>query len=106
MIKLQPKIFDHIMSTVRIPFIPPIRSQVPVIAIRLPEPKGLSVKTSAKNRRSFMVSPLPTAAFSAPPDIWCQIVACSPIYPMMELTISVASIVRVRETGLALRVEP
>lgn len=99
MIKLQPKIFDHIMSTVRISFIPPIRSQVPVIAIRLPEPKGLSVKTSAKNRRSFMVSPLPTAAFSAPPDIWCQIVACSPIHLTMELTISVASIVRVRETG-------
>nr|QXE44266.1 Sec-independent protein translocase protein [Sciadopitys verticillata]BDC46298.1 Sec-independent protein translocase protein [Sciadopitys verticillata] len=103
MIKLQPKIFDYIMSTVRISFIPPIRSQVPVIVIRLPEPKGLSVKTSTRNRRSSMVSPLPTAAFFAPPDIWCQIVACSPIYPMMELTISVASIVRVRGIGSPIR---
>nr|AJP33434.1 Sec-independent protein translocase protein [Araucaria heterophylla]QJH91743.1 Sec-independent protein translocase [Araucaria heterophylla]QXE43717.1 Sec-independent protein translocase protein [Araucaria cunninghamii] len=102
MIKLQPKIFDHIMSTVRISFIPSICSQVPVIVIRLPEPKGISVKTSTKNRRFFMVSPLPTAAFFAPPDIWCQIVACLPIYPMMELTISVASIVRVRGASSAL----
>lgn len=96
MIKLQPKIFDHIMSTVRISFISSICSQVPVIVIRLPD-KGLSVKTLTKNRRFLMVSPLPTAAFFAPPDIWCQIVARLPIYPMMELTISVASIVRVRE---------
>jgi Sec-independent protein secretion pathway component TatC len=96
MIKLQPKIFDHIMSTVRISFISSICSQVPVIVIRLPD-KGISVKTSTKNRRFFMVSPLPTAAFFAPPDIWCQIVARLPISPMMELTISVASIVRVRE---------
>lgn len=96
-IKLQPKISDHIMSTVRISFIPSICSQVPVIVIRLPEPKGIPVKTSTENRRFFMVSPLPTAAFFTPPDIWCQIVARLPIYSMIELTISVASIVRVRK---------
>ena len=85
------------MSTVRISFIPSICSQVPVIVIRLPEPKGIPVKTSTENRRFFMVSPLPTAAFFTPPDIWCQIVARLPIYSMIELTISVASIVRVRK---------
>nr|QJH91669.1 Sec-independent protein translocase [Zamia integrifolia]QXE44396.1 Sec-independent protein translocase protein [Zamia furfuracea]BDC46244.1 Sec-independent protein translocase protein [Zamia furfuracea] len=97
MIKSQPKISDHTMSTVRISFISSICSQVPVIVIRSPEPKGISVKTSTENRRFFMVFPLPTAAFSTPPDIWCQIVARSPIYSVIELTISVASIVRVRK---------
>jgi len=96
MIKLQPKIFDYIMLTVRILFISSICSQVPVIVICLLD-KGLSVKTFTKNRRFFMVSSLLIAAFFAPPDIWCQIVACLPIYLMMELTIFVALIVRVRE---------
>ena len=69
----------------------------PLISLyRLPE-KGIFVKTSTNNLRFFMVSPLPTAVFFAPPDIWCQIVARLPISPMMEFTISVASIVRVRE---------
>nr|QJH92065.1 Sec-independent protein translocase [Podocarpus macrophyllus] len=101
-IKLQPKIFDHIMLTVRTLFIPSVCSQVPVIAIRLPELKGISVKTSTKNRRFSMVSPLPAAALFAPPDIWCQIIACLPISLMMELTIFVASIVRVKGTSSAL----
>ncbi len=96
MIKLQPKIFDYIMLTVRILFISSICSQVPVIVICLLE-KGISVKTFTNNRRFFMVSSLLIAAFFAPPDIWCQIVACLPIYLMMELTIFVALIVRVRE---------
>ncbi|KAL2247878.1 UNVERIFIED_CONTAM: putative tatC-like protein ymf16 [Sesamum indicum] len=74
MIKLQPKIYDHIM-TVRISFIPSVCSQVPVIVIRSLEPRGLSVETSTNNRRFFMVFPLLTAALSTPPDIWCQIVA-------------------------------
>ncbi|KAK4430751.1 putative tatC-like protein ymf16, partial [Sesamum alatum] len=55
MIKLQPKIYDHIMLTVRISFIPSVCSQVPVIVIRLLEPRGLSVETSTNNRRFLMV---------------------------------------------------
>ncbi|KAJ0626032.1 hypothetical protein HanPSC8_Chr01g0009191 [Helianthus annuus] len=51
MIKLQPNIYDHIMLTVRISFIPSVRSKVPVIVIRLPEPRGLCVETSTNNRR-------------------------------------------------------
>ncbi|KAK9081442.1 hypothetical protein Sjap_026649 [Stephania japonica] len=99
MIKLQPKIYDHIMLTVRISFIPSVCSQVPVIVIRLPEPRGLSVETSTNNRRFLMVFPLLTAALSTPPDIWCQIVARFPISSIIELAISVASIVQVREEG-------
>ena len=37
--------------------------------------------------------------FSTPPDIWCQIVARFPISSIIELAISVASIVQVREEG-------
>ncbi|KAM6551407.1 hypothetical protein CsatB_001215 [Cannabis sativa] len=49
--QLQPKIYDHIMLTVRISFIPSVCSQVPVIVIRLPELRGLSVETFTNNRR-------------------------------------------------------
>lgn len=103
MIKLQPKIYDHIMLTVRISFIPSVCSQVPVIVIRLPESRGLSVETSTNNRRFLMVFPLLTAALSTPPDIWCQIVAGFLISLIIELAISVASIiqVQVREEGWA-----
>ncbi|XP_019455112.1 PREDICTED: uncharacterized protein LOC109356236 [Lupinus angustifolius] len=97
MIKLQPKIYDHIMLTVRISFIPSVCSQVPVIFICLPEPRGLSVETFTNNRRFLMVFPLLTAALSTPPDIWCQIVAPFLISSIIELTIFVASIVQVRE---------
>ncbi|KAK7393101.1 hypothetical protein VNO78_21555 [Psophocarpus tetragonolobus] len=97
MIKLQPKIYDHIMLTVRISFIPSVCSQVLVIVICLPEPRGLSVETFTNNRRFLMVFPLLTAALSTPPDIWCQIVARFLISSIIELTIFVASIVQVRE---------
>ena len=97
MIKLQPKIYDYIMLTIRILFIPSVCSQVPVIVIRLPEPRGLSVETSTNNRRFLMVFPLLTAALSTPPDIWCQIVARFLISLIIELAIFVASIVQVRE---------
>lgn len=99
MIKLQPKIYDHIMFTVRISFIPSVCSQVPFIVIRLPEKTPLSVETFTSNRRFLMVFPLITAALSTPPDIWCQIVARFPIDFLIELAISVALIVQVREEG-------
>ena len=98
MIKLQPKIYDHIMLTVRISFIPSVCSQVPVIVLCLPEPRGLSVETSTNNRRFLMVFPLLTAALSTPPDI-CQILACCFLISLIELAIFVASIVQVREEG-------
>lgn len=100
MIKLQPKIYDHILFTVRISFIPSVCSQIPVILIRLPEPRReASVETFTSNRRFFLVFSLIIAALSTPPDIWCQIVACFLISLIIELAIFVALIVQVREEG-------
>jgi Sec-independent protein secretion pathway component TatC len=99
MIKLQPKIYDYIMLTVRISFISSVCSQVPVIVICLLESRGLSVETFTNNRRFLMVFPLLTAALSTPPDIWCQIFACFLIFLIIELAIFVALIIQVREEG-------
>uniref|UniRef100_UPI0030FE3BDF Sec-Y independent protein translocase component n=1 Tax=Cyathodium cavernarum TaxID=351593 RepID=UPI0030FE3BDF len=99
-IKLQPKIFDYIMLTVRILFISSICSQVPVLVICLLKSK--EVKTFIKNRRFFIVFSPFTAALSIPPDIRCQIVAWSPIYFIIELTIFYALIIRVYKRQLAL----
>ncbi|KAK7335116.1 hypothetical protein VNO80_26889 [Phaseolus coccineus] len=96
-IKLQPKIYDHIMLTVRISFILSVCSQVPVIVICLPEPRDLSVESFTNNRHFLMVFPLLTTAFSTPLDIWCQIVAHFLISSIIELTIFVAWIVQVRK---------
>ncbi|KAL4331798.1 hypothetical protein GQ457_07G007080 [Hibiscus cannabinus] len=99
MIKLQPKIYDHIMLTIRTSFIPSVCSQVPVIVIRLPEPRGLSVETFTNNRRFLMVFSLFITALSTPPNIWCQIIARFLISLIIELAIFVTSIVQVREKG-------
>lgn len=94
-IKLQPKIYDYMMFTLRILFISSVCSQVPVIVICLPEPRGLSVGIFTNNRRFLMVFPLITAALSTPPDIWCQIVAPLLIYSIVELAIFVALMIQV-----------
>ncbi|KAI3920922.1 hypothetical protein MKW92_003550 [Papaver armeniacum] len=80
MIKLEPKIYDYIMLTLRISLISSICSQVPVLLISLLEQKALSVESFTNNRRYLMLFSLFTAALSTPPDIWCQIVACSVLY--------------------------
>uniref|UniRef100_K4BRQ3 Uncharacterized protein n=1 Tax=Solanum lycopersicum TaxID=4081 RepID=K4BRQ3_SOLLC len=48
MIKLKPKIYEHFMLNVRILFIPLVCSEVPIIVICLPEPRGLSVRNLHK----------------------------------------------------------
>ncbi|XP_044973701.1 uncharacterized tatC-like protein ymf16 [Hordeum vulgare subsp. vulgare] len=97
MIKLQPKIYDYIMLTVRILFIPSVCSQVPVIVIYLPEPRGLSVETFTSNRRFLMVFPLFTAALSTPLDIWCQTVAPFLIYSIIEFCFLLLLVLLCRE---------
>ncbi|CAB4307659.1 unnamed protein product [Prunus armeniaca] len=86
-------------SFMRLEFSVSAREMVPVIVIRLPELRGLSVETFTNNRRFLMVFPLLTAALSTPPDIWCQTVARFLISLIIELSIFVASIVQVREEG-------
>lgn len=100
-IKLQPEIYDYIMLTVRTLPIPPIRSQVPVMVICLPESKATSFKTCLNNRRISRVRPLFVAALFTPPDIWCQIVGCSPPYVLVEPTILAALIIPVYEKQLS-----
>ncbi|TMW99984.1 hypothetical protein EJD97_001561 [Solanum chilense] len=97
MIKLQPKIYDHIMLTIHISFIPSVCSHVLVIVISLPKPRGFSVETSTNYHRFLMVFPLLTAFLSTPPDIWCQIVGPLLISFIIELVIFVESIVQVCE---------
>ncbi|KAI3996361.1 hypothetical protein MKX01_026829 [Papaver californicum] len=97
MIKLQPKIYDYIMLTLCISLISSICSQVPVLLISLLEQKALSVESFTNNRRYLMLFSLFTAALSTPPDIWCQIVACSVLYSTIELAMFVALVKQVRE---------
>nr|YP_009047461.1 Sec-independent protein translocase protein [Buxbaumia aphylla]AGN74252.1 Sec-independent protein translocase protein [Buxbaumia aphylla]AHI16156.1 Sec-independent protein translocase protein [Buxbaumia aphylla] len=101
-IKLQPKIFDYIVLTVRILFISSICSQLQVLVICLLESRGIFVKSCIKNRRFFIVLSIFIAAFLTPPDIWCQIVACSLIYCIIELTIFYALIIQVYKKQLVL----
>ncbi|XBI46528.1 hypothetical protein VPH35_110758 [Triticum aestivum] len=98
MIKLQPKIYDYIMLTVRILFIPSVCSQVPVIVICLPEPRGLSVETFTRNHCFDGFSAFHSCSFHTP-DIWCQTVAPFLIYSIIEFAIFVALIVQVCEQG-------
>nr|ULQ69831.1 transport membrane protein [Prionium serratum] len=98
-IKLQPKIYDHMIFTLRIFFIPSLSSQVPLMVISLPETRALSVETFTSNRRFLMLLTLITAALSTPPDIWCQILAPLLIYSIIELAIFGALIRQVREEG-------
>ncbi|KAI3924593.1 hypothetical protein MKX01_003733 [Papaver californicum] len=97
MIKLEPKIYDYIMLTLRISLISSICSQVPVFLISLLEQKALSLESFTNNRRYLMLFSLFTAALSTPPDIWCQIVACSVLYSTIELAMFVALVKQVRE---------
>ncbi|KAF6161902.1 hypothetical protein GIB67_000614 [Kingdonia uniflora] len=86
-LKLEPSIYDYTPFTLRIFFIPSLCSQVPVIVIRLPEPKALKVPTFTNHRHFLILFPLLAAALSTPPDIWCQIVASFLIYSIRELAI-------------------
>nr|WRW54040.1 transport membrane protein [Mesembryanthemum crystallinum] len=103
MLKLQPRIYDYIMLTVRISFIPSICSQVPLIVICLLELRSLSLKTLTSNRRYLLVIPLFTAAIASPPDIWCQIVARLLFFSIIELAIFVASILQVHAEASRMR---
>ncbi|KAI3918225.1 hypothetical protein MKX01_041545 [Papaver californicum] len=97
MIKLQPKIYDYDMLTLRISLISSICSQVPVLLISLLEQKALSVESFTNNRRYLMLVSVFTAALSTPPNIWCQIVAWSVLCLTIELAMFVALVKQVRE---------
>ncbi|KAI3982623.1 hypothetical protein MKX01_031362 [Papaver californicum] len=70
---------------------------LPVLLISLLEQKALSVESFTNNSRYLMFFSLFRAALSTPPDIWCQIVACSVLYSTIELAMFVALVKQVRE---------
>lgn len=102
MIKPQPKIFDYIPLTVRIPFIPSICSQIPSIVICLLESIGFPVvRTLIRNRHFSPVAPLLIATSRSPPDIRCQIFARFLTSVLIESTVPVASIIQVSKKQLS-----
>jgi len=102
MIKLQPKIFDYILLTVRILFISSICSQIPLIVICLLESIGFPVvRTLIRNRHFFLVALLLIATLCSPPDIWCQIFACFLTFVLIESTVLVALIIQVSKKQLS-----
>jgi Tat protein translocase TatC len=91
-IKLQPKIYDFIILTLRFFIIASICSQMPVFIIFCIEYKLITVQDCIRHRRTFLFLSVFAAAFLTPPDIWCQIAAWFPIYGIIEFTIFTALI--------------
>ena len=91
-IKLQPKIYDFIILTLRLFIIASILSQIPVFIMFCIEYNFISVQNCIKQRRTFFFLSALLAALVTPPDIWCQMAAWLPIYGLIELTIFTALI--------------
>nr|YP_008816046.1 SecY-independent transporter protein [Closterium baillyanum]AGZ90239.1 SecY-independent transporter protein [Closterium baillyanum] len=91
-IKLQPKIYDFIILTLRFFLIASLCSQLPVLIICCIEYNLIDLQDCIKHRRTFLFLSVLFAAFVTPPDIWCQMAAWLPIYVIIELTIFTALI--------------
>jgi Sec-independent protein secretion pathway component TatC len=89
-IKLQPKIYDFSILTLRILFITAICSQIPVILISCIQYQIISIQTILKNRKTFLLLSLLFAALITPPDIWCQLAAWISLSILIELAIFTA----------------
>jgi Tat protein translocase TatC len=92
LIKLEPKIYDFIVLTLRFFFIASFCSQLPVVIICCIEYNLLSVQDCIRHRKTFLLFSALLAALITPPDIWCQIAAWIPIYAIFEFTIFTALI--------------
>jgi Sec-independent protein secretion pathway component TatC len=86
-IKLQPKIYDFILLTLRLFFLASICSQIPVLIILFIEYNLITVQNCIKHRRTFFFFSALFAALLTPPDFWCQIATWLPIYGLIELTL-------------------
>lgn len=93
-IKLQPKIYDFILLTLRFFLIASICSQVPVFIICCLEYKLIDLQDCIKHRKTFLFLSVLIAALVTPPDIWCQMAAWVPLYFLIEATIFIALIRR------------
>lgn len=99
LIQLQSKIYDHLMLTVAFWFIPSVCSLALTLFL-ICLATGLLVPLllpHLTNHRLFGIGvPLLTAAIAQPPDCGIQIVASSPLSALVQLALSVASMVHFR----------
>ena len=91
-IKLQPKIYDFIVLTLRFFCFAFLCSQVPVVMLYCIEYNLISVQYCIRYRKTFFFLSGLLAALLTPPDIWCQLAAWIPIYSLIELTICIGFI--------------
>jgi Tat protein translocase TatC len=71
--KLQPKVYDFTLLTLRVLFITGIFSQIPILIIFSVGPNTNAIENWIKNRRLLWFFSILLAAFITPPDLWCQL---------------------------------
>lgn len=71
--KLQPKVYDFTLLTLRVLFITGLCSQIPIIIIFSIDHNTSSIQNWIKNRHLFWFFSILLAAFITPPDFWCQL---------------------------------
>lgn len=112
-IKLQPKIYDFMVLTLRILFITLLLSQLPIFIFYLIEnnliscdyrrptsPGGSQYNRHALQwngspllaRKFFLLLSALLSALITPPDFWCQFIVCLSIYTLVELTFIISFI--------------
>jgi Tat protein translocase TatC len=74
-IKLQPKIYDFSILTLRILLAASLCSQIPILIICSVQYNLISIQTLMRNRRVSTFISLLLAALITPPDVWCQLSA-------------------------------
>lgn len=89
-IKLQPKIYDFSILTLRILFITGLCSQIPILILCCVQFSLISIQTLVRNRRLSAFISILLAALITPPDLWCQLSAWLCILVLMELAIFLA----------------
>ena len=87
LIKLEPKIYDFSILTLRILFITSLCSQIPIAVLCSIQYSLISIQTLIKSRRIIAFISILLAALVTPPDIWCQLSAWFFILFLFELAI-------------------
>lgn len=90
LIKLQPKIYDFSVLTLRFLIISGICSQIPIMIICSVQYHLISIQTLLKSRQMIAFISLLVAALITPPDIWCQLSAWFCILFLKEFAIFAA----------------
>jgi Tat protein translocase TatC len=89
-IKLQPKIYDFSILTLRILFVTGLCSQIPILILCSVQLSLISIQTLVRNRPVSGFISILLAALITPPDLWCQLSAWLCILVLIELAIFIA----------------